>query len=353
MSHNWVTQAASLPLKFAQVREDVRVELNLLDSMQPGARVLMIASGGCNVAALVASAQAASIHAIDSNPAQLALSQLKLQLLYHASPRARLAIMGHRTMPAMKRHYALQRYLKPLNLDISQLGPVELVSRQGPDFAGSYELIFQQLCRIMQASIFRLVHIQKDKRQLSPNQMDSLFYHACGKCFKLEYLQQIFGSAATQNRSRPFTEHFYNCLRPYAFSPGLAYNPYLSQLINGNFRHNCYPWLTAQRPRKQTKIRWSLASFEQAIKDIPDESADFIQLSNILDWLTIEQATALLQQVQRVLSHKGLVLIRQLNSSLDIPTLNQQLHWDLQTAANLEQQERCRIYSHLHIGRRS
>lgn len=352
MSHNWVAQAASLPLKFAQVREDVRIELKLLNTMQPGARILMIASGGCNVAALVASSKVASIHAVDSNPAQLALSRLKLQLLHQTSPRTRLALMGHHRMPAIKRHNALQRYLKPLNLDINQLGPVELVSRRGPDFAGSYELIFEQLYRSMQASIFSQDCYQKDKLQLSSHKMDSVFYRACCECFKLEYLQQIFGPTATQNKIRPFAEHFYNCLRPYAFSPLLADNPYLSQLLNGKFRHNCYPWLTAQRPSKELKIKWSQASFELAIKSIPDESADFIQLSNILDWLTIEQATALLRQVQRVLSYGGLVLIRQLNSSLDIPTLNRQLHWDQQTSANLEQQERCRIYRHLHIGRK-
>jgi hypothetical protein len=56
MSTAWVDEALRMPVAFAQVREDPRVDLAVVERLRRGdLSGLMIASGGCTAAALVAS----------------------------------------------------------------------------------------------------------------------------------------------------------------------------------------------------------------------------------------------------------------------------------------------------------
>src|SRR5713226_4841071 len=91
----WVTEAAALPLAFAQVREDPLLDQAVVARLPGSARILMVASGGCTAAWLAASAKVARIHLVDPNPAQIALARLKLHLLHLADPVERLALLGH------------------------------------------------------------------------------------------------------------------------------------------------------------------------------------------------------------------------------------------------------------------
>ena len=54
---------------------------------------------------------------------------------------------------------------------------------------------------------------------------------------------------------------------------------------------------------------------------------DVIHLSNILDWLSPEQAQETLQLAFEALRPGGSTIIRQLNSTLDIPSLGKPFHW--------------------------
>ncbi|MBB75348.1 MAG: hypothetical protein CMJ75_12640, partial [Planctomycetaceae bacterium] len=99
---SWMERTADLPLAFAQVREDALQDNWVVDSLPEGARVLMIASGGCTAALLATRPNVAQLHLVDANPAQLALAQLKLRLL--ALPvQQRLAILGHTEMDVSDR----------------------------------------------------------------------------------------------------------------------------------------------------------------------------------------------------------------------------------------------------------
>ena len=50
------------------------------------------------------------------------------------------------------------------------------------------------------------------------------------------------------------------------------------------------------------------------------EKYDLIHLSNILDWLSESEATEVLNLAKSALAKDGKIIVRQLNSSLDIPT---------------------------------
>src|SRR5262245_66036990 len=81
---NWLDQAAALPIAFALVREDALLDVDVVEAVGRGERVLMVASGGCTAAALAALPNVAHLHLVDPNPAQLALCRLKLHLLERA-----------------------------------------------------------------------------------------------------------------------------------------------------------------------------------------------------------------------------------------------------------------------------
>jgi S-adenosylmethionine-diacylglycerol 3-amino-3-carboxypropyl transferase len=91
----WVLQAAALPVAFAQVREDPLLDLWVVEQLGPDTRVMQIASGGCTAALLAAAPNIAWLHLVVADPAQHALTRLKLHLLQTGAPAERLALLGH------------------------------------------------------------------------------------------------------------------------------------------------------------------------------------------------------------------------------------------------------------------
>lgn len=68
-------RSGSVRLEFANVWEDSKIDLSVLEP-RPGAQIVCVASGGCTVLALLS--KGAAVTAVDSNPAQNALLELKL-----------------------------------------------------------------------------------------------------------------------------------------------------------------------------------------------------------------------------------------------------------------------------------
>ena len=134
---SWVVETASLPIAFAQVREDPLLDREVIERLPGAARVLMVASGGCTAALLAASPNVTRLHLVDPNPAQLALTRLKLHLLQTATPADRLALLGHAPLPAEDRRQRGTAWLGSLGLAPDALGPVDLWAQVGPDQVGA------------------------------------------------------------------------------------------------------------------------------------------------------------------------------------------------------------------------
>src|SRR5262245_458719 len=105
---SWVSQAAQLPVAFAQVRDDPLPDAWVVKRLDPAARVIMIASGGCTLAFLAARSRVARVDVVDPNPAQIALARLKLHLLQRVDSAGRLALLGHAPMSADEREARLR-----------------------------------------------------------------------------------------------------------------------------------------------------------------------------------------------------------------------------------------------------
>ncbi|MEZ4537840.1 MAG: class I SAM-dependent methyltransferase [Cyanobacteriota/Melainabacteria group bacterium] len=102
-----------------------------------------------------------------------------------------------------------------------------------------------------------------------------------------------------------------------------------------------------------TDIEFTVDAISNHIAKQPlsSSSLDFVHLSNTLDWLSEDAASNLLQQAGRVLRPGGTVIIRQLNSSIDIRALPNDIAWDgVLSRAMLDKRPQLFFYRNLHIG---
>lgn len=360
----WAVEAATWPLAFAQVREDPRVDLEVIRLLPPRAEVVMIASGG-ETAVCLERYGLGRLTLVDINPAQLALAKLKRHLARHHATVFSLPLLGHASMPPGARQVALSALLDTLELDRGVLGPLEGVAALGPDHVGRYEITFAELWKELSANPETLqVLLMSDRMPgaaelLGPDtQLGQLLDQALGRVMSLQNLVCLFGEEATRNPRQPFDRHFAARLRANATRGFAAENPFLWQMLVGMFPPaQPYDWLLPGPLSSQVdwlppdRIQYLPGRMNEVLESLPDESADFIHLSNILDWLSPEEATASLKSAARVLRRGGRVLIRQLNSSLDIPALASAFQWDAALGASLHARDRSFFYTAIHVGR--
>src|SRR5262249_42225065 len=159
----------------------------------------------------------------------------------------------------------------------------------------------------------------EQSRRVDPaTQLGRALNFAFDSIMALPNLVGLFGEAATRNRCEPFFRHFARRTRHILGTQPAAENPYLWQMLGGCFPEKCAnPWLAAARPARIPSVTWKIGDMAEALKQ-EKESVDFVHLSNILDWLSREEARSLLDLTWQALRHGGCTFIRQLNSNLDI-----------------------------------
>ncbi len=89
-----------------------------------------------------------------------------------------------------------------------------------------------------------------------------------------------------------------------------------------------------------------------ALRNSQPGTVDFIHLSNILDWLSPQDVVDTLSEVYQALKPGGVVLIRQLNLSLEIPSLFPALRWDPQLGRRLQLTDRSFFYPEILVATR-
>lgn len=355
----WAREAAKLPLAFAQVREDPQIDLHLVRQLPPHPNVVMIASGG-ETAIMLGRESLGALHLVDMNRSQLALTRFKWELA-GVPPDQSCALLGHLDMGPDERLLELMRRLEQLDLDPSVFGPLELVSLVGPDHAGRYERTFAAL-----RSTLRLHQLQLEWGLVSNDNSwcekfadpDSEWGRALDGAFEqvmsLPNLVQLFGAEATQNPRRTFAMHFADRTRIALKRFAAGSNPFIWQIFAGRFPdQHSYDWLQSDRgggtPCRTTPT-YHCGRMNEVLDSLPSHSVDLVHLSNILDWLSPAQAEMTLASASRVLKPGGQVVIRQLNSTLDVPLIPSDFRWDLELGARLEAVDRSFFYPGIFVG---
>lgn len=353
----WAVEAASLPLAFAQVREDPRLDMALAESLPAGATVVMIASGGDT--AVYLGRLPVRLHLVDVNPAQIALSRLKWRLADQQLDDA-AEVLGHLPLPADDRWRKLGGLLDQLGYPDDIFGPEKLVALLGPDHAGRYEVTFAELRKRLEPEremLERVLCSPTPVMDLDNASLGTAMSAAFMEVMKLENLVCLFGDEATQNPRLPFSEHFATRTIEAFRRMAPRSNPYLWQILAGRFYAGCpYDWLerggmavNALRADPQ----WHIGKMDEVLESFPAESADLVHLSNILDWLSPAAAQAMLAKVARVLKTGGRVIIRQLNSSLEIRAMESDFTWDVELGRQMERRDRSYFYPQIFIGRKA
>jgi S-adenosylmethionine-diacylglycerol 3-amino-3-carboxypropyl transferase len=357
---DWVIEARKFPLAFAQVREDPLIDLAVVEGLGEDVEVAMVASGGCTAALLATSSNLKRIHLIDPNPTQLALSRYKLRLLQTREPGARLAFLGHASMPADERRELLQSDMATLGFEPEVFGPAAVVAELGPDNVGRYEFTFAALrealsdCEEEINEVLALRDPLQRTQLMEPSvPLGRRLDEALDEVMSLPNLVQLFGEEATNNPVEPFSRHFAGRIRNALAAFPSDRNPYLWQMLKGRYPTDWVsPWLYEPEPLHLPRITWSIGFMTEELESRP-AFFDFVHLSNILDWLTPDQARKTLEVAWNALRPGGRVLIRQLNSSLEIRALGSRFEWLVDEASDLHAKDRSFFYRELHLGKKA
>ena len=321
-------QAARPELAFAQVREDPRAELAVIRGLaaRRGAplRVLMIASGGCNVLSVLACPEVAAVDAVDPNPAQLHLTQLRACAAARLEPAAQLALLGAdpaHEPPAPGRLYAaLRRELPAATRDWWDARPEQLAF--GLNRAGRFEALFRELAGAFAAR--GLDPLERPGEALVSPEWHPVFQ----RVFHRERLIALFGERAVlYSTRRSFADHF-----DAAFAAALQRwtpreNPFLHQVFRDAYAPGEAGLPDYLRPEAQGRLRrrgvaglrLHPGTLEANLGPLSREARyDLIHTSNITDWMPREELRALFARLPAALAPGGAVLARRLNGDYDL-----------------------------------
>ncbi len=356
---NYAEQACKQPIAFSIVREDSVQDLAIIKRYFPEQTVsmAMVASGGCTAALLAAQAPLKDLTLVDPNPAQLALSKLKIQLLF-LPPKKRLEILGYLPLPASERATITQGYLQALDINPIVFGDMAQIAHNGFDNEGRYEKVFEALRNELAPykkeleALFATSTIDDQIKILAPqSHLGSALDKALDKIMSQDNLVKLFGEKATANRVQDFSRHFAQRIRWYVSHHLASSSPWLANLLLGHFHGDVmFPWLSASQIRPLPPIAYYQGLMNNFLEGAKTEQYDVIHVSNILDWLTPKEAEKTLQLAYRALKPGGVIIIRQLNSNIDIPKIGSMFTWDLKASQEFSDTDRSFFYRNFFLG---
>ncbi|MDF1666251.1 MAG: DUF3419 family protein [Planctomycetota bacterium] len=352
----WAKEVSRFPVAFSQVREDALGDMELVDKLGRKSRVLMVASGGCTAAFLLSSKAISHITIVDPNPAQIILAKLKFELLRGYSCAERLNILGHQPMALDARKNALQMLFETQGIAEDCFGPFETTVSLGPDHVGRYEQVFHQLRKQLskhQGALEELVALADPRAQYAAaapsTALGQDLDRAFDAVFSLDNLVEIFGTGATSNRVQPFSKHFRERTRIVLKTLNAHSNPYLSQVFLGRYT-SLAPWIGLEKNDYKVTVDSIEADMLTAVRTVEAASYDLIHLSNSLDWLGPDSVEQILSLAARALKKGGATIIRQLNSTVDIPGAKSDFQWDHSFGDSLLLKDRSFFYRAIYVG---
>lgn len=311
-------------IAFSQVREDPRIELRVIQELakhQRPLRILLVASGGCTALSLLTSPAIAKIEAVDLNPAQLHLVELRRQALLHLSLDAQLRLIGVDQSANDRDRLSIYANLRAY---LPQPTQAFWDDRQeqiafGVNRVGRFEQLFREL-----AAKFAQLGIAPLKEPLTAIQHPQ-WRNLFEQVFERERLVQTFGEAAVNySMDRSFGEHFADVFAQalQRFNPNENY--FLTQVWGDRYTDNLagegvplYLQDSAQKDIRALgteRLQLHQGAFVDRLQQLAEvEGFDLIQFSNISDWMPLSDLHQLLTDAIACLKLGGAIIGRRLN----------------------------------------
>lgn len=335
--------APTTELLFSQVREDPRIDLEVARQVaarrgEP-ARVLIVASGGCTAVSLLASADVAEIHAVDLNPAQLHLAELRWRAALELAPDALRSLLGEgRAAPRLAHYRGLRSRLSSAAREHWDAREDQVAF--GVNRVGRFEELFRELSRRLAAGDFR---------------------EAFAATFERSKLTEIFGEAAVAySMDRSFADHFESVFRDAMarWEPEACY--FLHQVLRDGYPEDpaqLPPYFAPEfaaraRAAGADRLHLHLGPFAEQLERLGDEARfDLVQTSNISDWMPQPALDAMLDAVRRRLRPGGAVLARRLNGDHVLAEyVDRHFALDRELSAELRSSDRSFFYNEVVVG---
>ncbi len=311
-------------IAFSQVREEPRIELRVIQELakyQRPLRILLVASGGCTALSLLTSPAIAKIEAIDLNPAQLHLVELRRQALLHLSLDAQLQLIGVDQSASDRDRLSIYAHLRAY---LPQPTQAFWDARQeqiafGVNRVGRFEQLFREL-----AAKFAQLGIAPLKEPLTAIQHPQ-WRNLFEQVFERERLVQTFGEAAVNySMDRSFGEHFADVFAQalQRFNPNENY--FLTQVWGDRYTNDLagegvplYLQDSAQKDIRALgteRLQLHQGAFVDRLQQLAEvEKFDLIQFSNISDWMPLSDLHQMLTDAIACLKSGGAIIGRRLN----------------------------------------
>jgi S-adenosylmethionine-diacylglycerol 3-amino-3-carboxypropyl transferase len=312
-----------MPVKFAVVREDPQLELELVQAT--GARaVLVVASGGCTALALKHARPDLQVTAFDLNPDQLA----------HVRAKAAAVASGD-----------------TVRLNVGN------AAGDGLNQCGEFESLFRVLRRFVeefvtsQAQLRRFFEVktsEAERARLREEWFASRFWPAAfTTAFNDGFLTAMFGPRAVQHAEPgSYPRYFQRVFEEGLTRPEAWRNPFLQHVWIGWYRAEDAPaYVHAGRELPIELVQGSLG-------DVPELSRfDVLSLSNVFDWSDDAETEGWGRLLAERAKPGAVVLIRQLNNRRPVERFfAPAFRFDEARAAKLLQGDRSLFYERLLVG---
>ncbi|MCD8485719.1 MAG: BtaA family protein [Desertifilum sp.] len=305
-------------LAFSQTREDPEIELQVIERLAAKThrplRVLLIASGGCTALSLLVHPAIGAIEAVDVNPAQLHLVELRRQALLHLSLAAQLQLIGADFSVSEAERLQLYQQLRSHLPTSSQT----FWDNRQPEIAfgvnrvGRFEQLFRELAKAFHR--LGLDPLAAPESAINHPQWSKTFE----RVFERQKLAKTFGEAAVNySMDRSFGEHFADVFAQalQRFHPQQNY--FLSQVWRDTYSERpLYLQADAQAIIRQNcaRLHLHLGVFSEKLLQLAEsEKFDLIQFSNISDWMPLADLHVMLALGVQCLHPGGALLGRRLN----------------------------------------
>lgn len=307
------------PIQFAVVREDPLIEAEVV-SQHKRTNLLMVGSGGCSALSLGALFPDLEITAFDFNLAQIQLAQTKNEYLT-----------------------ATENFNKVFNIEdaspegLNQCGNFESL------FKGFREFIFDFILKYDQ---MRCLFSEKTSRDKIESQLINHRYWsvAFDLFFHDSLLRMMFGDAAIQHAPHgSYPKYFQRVFEEALLRQDASQNYFLHHVLLGHYLDDphCLPPYLIKR-QKSDHIQYIHGDLK-AIPALGDY--DFIQLSNIMDWMDVEQNREIGHLIHEYTTPGTVVLIRQLNNAQPVLDYFPNFKVDESLSETLLAQDRSIFYS--------